>query len=48
MLIEELDGSLAGILVCPNMIPPSAWLPVVWNSEGGEEPVFADSRIQTG
>ena len=42
MLIEELDGFLAGVLVCPDMIPPSAWLPLVWNSEGGEEPGFAD------
>ena len=23
MLIEELDGFVAGLLVCPEMIPPS-------------------------
>ena len=28
MLLEELDGFLAGILVCPQVIPPSEWLPV--------------------
>jgi hypothetical protein len=32
---------IAGILVCPEVIPPSEWLPVVWcqtDSENG--PVF--------
>ena len=43
MLIEELDGFIAGLIVCPEMIPPSAWLPWVWNSQGDEaEPVFKD------
>jgi uncharacterized protein len=42
MLIEELDGYLTGILVCPEMIPPSAWLPLVWSREGADEPVFED------
>jgi uncharacterized protein len=42
MLIEELDGYLAGILVCPQTLPPSLWLPRVWNSDGGDEPVFED------
>jgi uncharacterized protein len=43
MLIEELDGFIAGIIVCPEMIPPSAWLPLVWNRQGDEaEPVFKD------
>ena len=41
MLLEELDGFVAGLLVCPEMIPPSAWLPLVWNS-GGDHPVFED------
>jgi uncharacterized protein len=43
MLIEELDGFIAGLIVCPEMIPPSAWLPWVWRGEGDEdEPVFKD------
>ena len=42
MLIEELDGFLAGLLVCPDMVAPSVWLPMVWSSEGGDEPAFAD------
>ena len=30
MLIEELDGLIAGLLVCPELISPGDWLPVVW------------------
>jgi uncharacterized protein len=29
MLLEELDGFIAGLLVCPELIKPSEWLPVV-------------------
>jgi len=39
MLLEELDGFIAGPLVCPELIMPSKWLPVVWGSEG-DEPAF--------
>ena len=42
MVLVELDGFVAGILVSPEMIPPSDWLPLVWNSEGGSDPVFED------
>ena len=36
MLLSELDGFLAGILVCPELIMPSEWLPIVLgqNEEG--------------
>jgi uncharacterized protein len=30
MLLSELDGYLAGVIVCPEMIQPSEWLPEVW------------------
>jgi uncharacterized protein len=30
MLIEELDGFVAGIVCCPEPIRPSEWLSVVW------------------
>ena len=40
MLLEELDGFIAGLLVCPELIKPSEWLPVVWGSEGEDEPAF--------
>ncbi len=42
MLIEELDGFLAGMLVCPEMIPPSTWMPHIWsrNGDGKHQPVY--------
>jgi uncharacterized protein len=45
MLISELDGFLAGILVCPDLIMPGEWLPLVWG--GGDDdaaPVFESTR----
>ena len=41
MLLSELDGFLTGLIVGPDMIMPSEWLPVVW---GGEAPVFESER----
>jgi len=40
MLLSEFDGFVAGILVCPEMILPGEWLPVVWGEEIA--PHFAD------
>jgi uncharacterized protein len=39
MQLSELDGFLAGIVAGPELIPPSAWLPMIWH-EG--EPDYAD------
>jgi uncharacterized protein len=36
--LYELDGFVAGLLVCPEAIMPSEWLPVVWGE--GDEPSF--------
>ena len=36
MLLSELDGYLSGILVCPDLILPSEWLPPIWGA-GDEE-----------
>lgn len=33
MLLSEFDGFVAGLIVCPDMIPPSKWLPVVWGTQ---------------
>ena len=38
MGISELDGYVAGLLLCPEMIMPSEWLPEVWNMDS--EPEF--------
>lgn len=42
MLASEVDGFLAGILVCPTLILPSEWLPEVWgaDTDSGDPPVF--------
>lgn len=37
MLLSKVDGYLAGIVVCPDLILPSEWLPAIWGSEG---PIF--------
>ena len=37
MLLSELDGFLSGLIVCPDMIMPSEWMPVIW---GHEPPVY--------
>lgn len=42
MLLCELDGFMAGIAVCPALVMPSEWIPVIW---AGEEPVF-DNEAQ--
>ena len=43
MLLEELDGFIAGLLVCPDLIKPGEWLPVIWNRDGGDlQPAFND------
>jgi len=41
MLLSELDGFLAGVAVCPELIMPSEWLPVVWGNGGS---AFANER----
>ena len=43
MLIEELDGFIAGLLVCPELIKPGEWLPIVWGHDGDESPPAFDN-----
>jgi uncharacterized protein len=41
MLIEELDGFIAGLLICPDLIKPSEWLPLIWGRGGDDQqPAF--------
>ena len=42
MTISELDGFVVGVLACPEMIPPSEWLPHVWGETG--EAAFPDQK----
>ncbi|GEO16324.1 UPF0149 family protein [Microvirga aerophila] len=44
MLVSELDGFVAGILVCPDLILPSEWLPLVWGTDEDEAPVFENAQ----
>lgn len=37
MLLSELDGFLTGILLCPEAVMPSEWLPRIWGG-GGDAP----------
>ena len=34
MTIGELDGYVAALIVCPEVVLPSEWLPGVWGGEG--------------
>lgn len=43
MLIEELDGFIAGLLVCPDLIKPGEWLPIIWNRDGGDQQLAFDN-----
>lgn len=36
MLLSELDGLLAGVIVCPELIMPSEWMPLIWGEEAPE------------
>jgi uncharacterized protein len=45
MDLSDLDGFLTGVVVGPELILPSEWLPVVW---GGQEPEFwAEEEMRT-
>ncbi len=44
MLVSELDGFLAGLLVCPDLILPSEWLPLVWGGDEETAPIFENAR----
>jgi len=38
MLLSEVDGLMAGVVVCPDLILPSEWMPLIWRDEEG--PVY--------
>ena len=46
MLIEEVDGFIAGLLVCPDLIKPSAWLPIIWGGDGDDQQPAFDNLKQ--
>ena len=42
MLLEELDGFVAGLLACPELIMPGDWLPLVWHQDSADQSAFED------
>ena len=45
MLLTQLDGFLAGIIICPDLILPGEWLPMVWGgSDSDAAPVFESTK----
>ncbi len=42
MTLSELDGYVVGVLACPDLIPPSEWVPLVWGETG--EANFPDQK----
>src|ERR1700755_2059298 len=43
MLLEELDGFIAGLPACPELIMPRDLLSLVWHEDGADQqPVFED------
>jgi Uncharacterised protein family (UPF0149) len=46
MLLEELEGFIAGLLVCPDLIKPGEWLPIIWNrNRADRQPAFDNLAI---
>ena len=46
MTVSELDGFVVGLLVCPEMIMPKEWLPVVWG-DGVVESCRDEEHLKT-
>jgi len=47
MLLSEFDGFCAGLIVSPDMIMPSEWLPLVWGSGNAPFDALSDLRTAT-
>ena len=46
MDISTLNGFLTYLLICPDTIMPSQWLPVVWGETSSDEMIW-DSKEET-
>jgi uncharacterized protein len=42
MLLDELDGFVTGLLICPDLVLPSEWMPMVVNRFGADQAGFDD------
>ena len=48
MALSEFDGYVTGLLACPDMIPPSEWLPHIWGETGDAQFPGRISSAQLG
>ena len=46
MNLAQLEGFLTAIVIGPNVVPPSAWLPWLWDAENGEDAPTFESMAQ--
>jgi uncharacterized protein len=42
LLLSQVDGLIAGVIVCPDLILPGEWLPLIWGGDGDDGAVFDD------
>jgi len=46
MNLAQLEGFLTAIVIGPSVVPPSAWLPWLWDAENGEDAPTFESMAQ--
>jgi uncharacterized protein len=46
MLLTELDGLLTGVIVCPDLIMPGEWLPLIWEGSDDGTPFEDAADVQ--
>lgn len=45
MVVSQIEGYLAGIIICPDLIMPSEWLPLIWDTENdGDGSAFQNAK----
>lgn len=42
--VEMLDGYLAAVVVGPELVLPSVWMPGIWDAENSPDPVFVSQE----
>jgi uncharacterized protein len=47
MLVSDLDGFVAGLHCCPELIPPSEWLPLVWGDDDESAPFDSQEQLES-
>jgi uncharacterized protein len=46
MNLAQLEGFLTAIVIGPSVVPPSAWMPWLWDAENGEDAPTFESMAQ--